>query len=485
MIMKTKYYFILLLGVSCFISCVDKSELDDLQRQINSVKEEQNKKPSVSVLGQVQALTYIPRYDWGEVPMPYAVSNGRIVPGSAEIDFRVSPSGLAEKLANKWESIMSAEAVYTAATKSRVEIIPLSIDSAFAEGDLLTVVISGAGLKDEFFLGKCSASICLNMKEGDDCRQSGYIHLSSAGNERADIDDDDSVDFPDEALRNYLLSNYDENLDGKISKREAELVVSIECSNLGIQSVSGIEFCSNLKSLNVSNNQIRTIDLRKNNLLQKVYVNDNSLVSLYIGQNSEISVLNCSNNMLSSLNLAEAKKLVSLFCSSNKLLMLDVSNNNDLKYLDVSQNDKIETLDYIDGLTIITGFAVGRYVIVNGCPGICFTNAGEPTKIMALDEIYASWEDGNAWCSSKGNGWRMSDYEELCRIYENRELLNETLLSVYGTQLHPDEYWSSTVQDWGGGPDRIFTLTLYFQYGTNDLRNDNTYPHYVRAVKTM
>ena len=101
MIMKTKYYFILLLGVSCFISCVDKSELDDLQRQINSVKEEQNKKPSVSVLGQVQALTYIPRYDGGEVPMPYAVSDGRIVPGSAEIDFRVSPSGLAEKLANK------------------------------------------------------------------------------------------------------------------------------------------------------------------------------------------------------------------------------------------------------------------------------------------------------------------------------------------------------------------------------------------------
>ena len=67
---------------------------------------------------------------------------------------------------------------------------------------------------------------------------------------------------PDAAFRQYLVEHFDKDGDGNLSGDEANDVKHIDCRNLGITSLAGIERFQNLLSVNCSGNPIREIDLR-------------------------------------------------------------------------------------------------------------------------------------------------------------------------------------------------------------------------------
>ena len=175
---------------------------------------------------------------------------------------------------------------------------------------------------------------------------------------------DDIITFEDSKFEKYCIENFDTNNDGKIQIKEAETVNKINCSNLGIVSLSGIEYFKNLVVLECYDNNINELYLTNNTLLEgldcgnnEIYVlevngcnhlehldcNMNCISELDLTTNTGLRYLNCSINRLSELNLTNNKNIRELHCAYNKLSVLDISNNNKLYKL-VCHDNPIDIL---------------------------------------------------------------------------------------------------------------------------------------------
>ena len=83
--------------------------------------------------------------------------------------------------------------------------------------------------------------------------------------------------IPDAALKAYLVNNYDENGDGEISIVESDNITMVNCSGKGVADLTGLEACTNLVTLNCSNNDITTISLPNLAQFKTVTCNDNPI----------------------------------------------------------------------------------------------------------------------------------------------------------------------------------------------------------------
>jgi uncharacterized protein YjdB len=81
--------------------------------------------------------------------------------------------------------------------------------------------------------------------------------------------------FPDAAFKAYLIdpnNGIDKNSDGVISLAEAGAATSINCANMKISSMEGLQYFTALTSLNCSNNYLDVLDLTNNQKLTQAYV---------------------------------------------------------------------------------------------------------------------------------------------------------------------------------------------------------------------
>lgn len=106
----------------------------------------------------------------------------------------------------------------------------------------------------------------------------------------------DFIEVPDTNFKKYLVTNFDTDKDGKISKSEAEAVKVINCSNMNISDMAGIEQFINIEELDCSKNKLIELDVCKNAKLVKLNIKDNEgnpdfnrgCITLYVGRNSPI-----------------------------------------------------------------------------------------------------------------------------------------------------------------------------------------------------
>ena len=228
------------------------------------------------------------------------------------------------------------------------------------------------------------------------------------------------VQFKDPKLKEYLVNysftnseyDYDEcgwvtttiildaNQDGEIDHKEAEILTEIDLSNLGLPDLDGIEYFSNLTSLDCSNNYIKTLDLSKNTKLTSLSCSDNPLTSLDISNCSALKTLNCSNNQLSSLDISNNKKLTKLTCVGNQLSDLNISNNTELTEL-VCYNNQLTSLN-VHNCSSLTTLVCDNNSITSldfsNCASLvdinCFSNQltslniSDCTKLIHLDCSY-------------------------------------------------------------------------------------------------
>lgn len=148
----------------------------------------------------------------------------------------------------------------------------------------------------------------------------------------------------------YCYDNFDVNKDGKVSKTEANAVREIRIELMGIKSLKGIQYFSNLTFLDCKNNDLNDLNVSKNTALTKLDCSYNALTSLDVNKNTALLYLYCSYNHLTSLDISKNTKLDELICDNNALTSL-VSMNaklihlnckyNRLKSLDVSKNTKL------------------------------------------------------------------------------------------------------------------------------------------------
>lgn len=100
------------------------------------------------------------------------------------------------------------------------------------------------------------------------------------------------IEFPDINLKKYLLSNYDLNDDGGISEDEAEGIIMVNCSDKGVWDLTGLEACTNLATLNCSNNGITEIELPNLTQLRTVTCNDCPIERMNFDGCSSLQYLN-------------------------------------------------------------------------------------------------------------------------------------------------------------------------------------------------
>ncbi len=101
--------------------------------------------------------------------------------------------------------------------------------------------------------------------------------------------------FPDEAFREWLLDQT-YGAAGFLVESDLASVTKIAVINRDVKSLKGIEYFTNLKTLNCYNNQLTELDLSKNTALSSLYCYKNQLTSINLSGCTSLSVLNCYQN---------------------------------------------------------------------------------------------------------------------------------------------------------------------------------------------
>ena len=128
----------------------------------------------------------------------------------------------------------------------------------------------------------------------------------------------DAAHFPDANFRTYILdkeNGVDANGDGILSVLEIRNCKELNIEKYGIQDLTGIEYFTYLKYLNVSKNALTKIDISKNSKLVDLKCTGNALTALNLKQNTNLETLDCSQNQLTALDVTKNEKLVDLKCT--------------------------------------------------------------------------------------------------------------------------------------------------------------------------
>ena len=165
------------------------------------------------------------------------------------------------------------------------------------------------------------------------------------------------VTIPDANFKNYLLNNLsiNTNNDGEIQCSEASTFSgTIDCRNLNISDLTGIEAFTALTMLVCVNNQLTSLDLSSNIALTALWCHNNLLTSLELSGNTQLFWLFCYDNQLTSLDISANTALIRLECYNNQLTSLNLSANtvlnelscfsNQLTSLDLSTNTALSHL---------------------------------------------------------------------------------------------------------------------------------------------
>lgn len=184
--------------------------------------------------------------------------------------------------------------------------------------------------------------------------------------------------FPDDELRTFIFTNFDQDGSGYLSKAERENPVQIitydditsftgihhfpnlkriECSNLStptyieLRPMTKLESllltgapmkeidlsnCTELKRLDLSRSKIETLDLSSNTKLESLTLTSSTVNYINLENCTALTDIEVSGTNLTRLNTSNLTNLSSLSCSDTKISSLDLSKCTSLKTLNVS-----------------------------------------------------------------------------------------------------------------------------------------------------
>lgn len=172
--------------------------------------------------------------------------------------------------------------------------------------------------------------------------------------------------IPDPVFAEYCMKICDRNNDGKLYVDEIKTTnpyyIDIQRNDAEtpiIKSLKGIEYFTGAKVIKCSFNNLTSLDLSKNIVLEELYCSlnqleslnlngittlkrvdcvENKLTSLDVSNNSQLEVVDCMFNELISLNITNTPNLTNLGCAENNLTTLDLSTSPQLTSVTCSKN---------------------------------------------------------------------------------------------------------------------------------------------------
>lgn len=126
--------------------------------------------------------------------------------------------------------------------------------------------------------------------------------------------------------------------NGIVFTNRIDTVVLLDVGSLGISDLTGIEDFTALETLFCSSNGLTVLDISNNTSLISLSCDSNFLNAISVNSNTSLESLNCSDNQIQSLNVTNNTALKNLTFSGNQLSAIDISNNTNLSLLSVSNN---------------------------------------------------------------------------------------------------------------------------------------------------
>lgn len=161
-----------------------------------------------------------------------------------------------------------------------------------------------------------------------------------------------NISIPDPMFEQALIdNNMDDVLDGFIDQSNVQNKFYLSINNKGINDLTGIEAFTSLKSLSFRENNIQSVSLVNNTLLETVIAAKNNLNNIVLPANSNIKVLDLSENTLASINLNGQSNIERLYVPHNNLTFLNIQDNINIVYLGVG-NNSLTSLDVSNNINI-------------------------------------------------------------------------------------------------------------------------------------
>lgn len=164
---------------------------------------------------------------------------------------------------------------------------------------------------------------------------------------------------PDDAFEQYLIdSNLDDVLDDYVVTENISELTNLSLRSewvKGIKDMTGIEDFVKLETLEVTSQELTTIDVSKNTALKKLDLWENQITSIDLSNNLDLEELILSSNQITSIDLSNNNnKLSELSIGKNKLNSIDVSHitglislalyDNEFNDIDISKNKSLTFL---------------------------------------------------------------------------------------------------------------------------------------------
>lgn len=230
-----------------------------------------------------------------------------------------------------------------------------------------------------------------------------------------------NVNISDANFKAYLVGEPSINTNGdtEIQVSEAQAYSgTINCGNMGVTDMTGIEEFVNIDVLYCHENQLTSLDLSNNTALTYVNcrTNGTQFTSITFGTNSNLTNVVAHTNGFSSLDVSGLNNLTGLTCHTNQLSSLDVSSNgaleslrcynNQLSSLDVSsnsaltdlqcQNNQLTSLNAANGNSLNAAFGNDVFIATNNPNLTCI-------KVDDVDYSTNNWSDIDATASFSEN----------------------------------------------------------------------------------
>ncbi|MCU6772221.1 Internalin-J precursor [uncultured Bacteroides sp.] len=122
------------------------------------------------------------------------------------------------------------------------------------------------------------------------------------------------------------------------NKQAIEAVTSLNIEGKNLTDISGIEYFTNLTSLNCGKNQLTALPVENLTNLTLLYCSYNQLTELPVEKLTNLTELSCFDNQLTALPVKNLTQLTSLPCNNNQLTALPVENLTQLKNLYCNNN---------------------------------------------------------------------------------------------------------------------------------------------------
>ena len=210
------------------------------------------------------------------------------------------------------------------------------------------------------------------------------------------------VNIPDANFKAYLVGEPSINTNGDTEIQVSEATAfndTINCSNMNIYDLTGLEAFTNLTYLDCSLNDCGNVNVNSNTALISLNTSYNPLTSLDISNNISLEYLSCASawwtSPLTSLDLSANNALTYLNCGYNQLTSLDVSansyleslicNHNLLTNIDLTNNILLTSLDCQFNNLSFLDLSGSTDLIHLSCPGNQLTILDVSANISLTD----------------------------------------------------------------------------------------------------